>query len=617
MRNHLRLLPAVLAALMGGLVPGAAQAQGTITTIAGNGVAGFAGDGGPALNASFNTPAALAIGPDGSLYIADITNHRIRRIAPNGTVSTVAGNGVATFGGDGGPGTAASLREPTGVVVDRQGNVFIADAANSRIRKVDTNGVITTIAGTGVGSFSGDGGPATAATLQCPTRVALDGFENLYIADQCNHRIRKIDRNGIITTVAGSGTPGAQFGGFSGDGGAATGAQFKHPTSVTIDRGGNIYVTDQQNHRIRRVAANGTVTTIAGSGVQGFSGDGGQATAAATNQPGTVAVDSTGNVYFADNLAHRIRKVDRNGIITTVVGNGVASSTGDGGPPSAATVNNPFGITLDDQGNLYVVESSGNRIRKVTGFAPVAPTFSSAGITNGASFQANGTPGGAIATIFGINLSSVNGIVQATSVPLPTQLGGTSVRISGVLAPLFAVVRLDNGQEQINLQIPFELIAAAQGPAQAQQFVEVVVTSNGVSNAPVLMQLAPAQPGIFLVDGVNGAILHGATNTLISAQSPATRGEAIVIFATGLGRVENPPATGNAASLTTLSPTIADPSVTVGGRQAEVIFSGLAPGFVGLYQINIYVPQSAPSGSADVVVTMNGVTSNTAKMAVQ
>ena len=622
MRNRfpsLRWSWALLVCLWGAGTPLSGQAPGTIDTIAGNGAAAFAGDNGPALQASLNNPVYVAFAPDGGYYIADSFNHRIRRVAPDGTISTVAGNGVQAFGGDGGPAVNASLRDPTGVAVDSDGNLYIADAANDRIRKVDLNGTITTIAGNGVGGFSGDGGPATAAMLDCPTRIAFDGFGNLFIADQCNHRIRRVDRNGIITTVAGSGTPGAALGGFSGDGGPATAAQFKHPTAVTIDSGGNMYITDQLNNRIRRVDRSGTLNTVAGSGVAGFSGDGGPATAAALSTPGAVAVDAAGTLYIADNVNNRIRRVGPDGIIMTIIGSGAQSSTGDGGVASAATVNNAFGISFDPFGNLFIAESGGNRIRKVFNVAPGnVPTFPSAGITNGASFRPGGTPGGAIASIFGLNLTSAD---EADVTPLPTELAGTSVRIGGILAPLFGVARLD-GYDQINLQIPFELVLAAASsprPTQAQPFVEVVVTSNGVSNAPVLMLLAPAQPGIFLLDGVNGAIVHGADPLqVVSAENPAARGETVVVYATGLGAVQDPPASGEPASLTSLSPTIpAFASATVGGMPARVDFSGLTPDYVGLYQVNLVVPQDAPAGSVDVVITINGAASNTAKMVVQ
>ncbi len=599
-------------------LPLAAQGPGTITTVAGNGAAAFAGDGGPAAAASLNNPVFVAFAPDGSFYIADFGNHRVRRVDSQGAITTVAGNGVVGFSGDGGPAVNASLNDPTGVAVDSAGDLYIADAANDRIRKVDSNGMITTVVGTGAGGFAGDGGPATAAMLDCPTRIAFDGFDNLFIADQCNHRIRKVDTNGIITTVAGAGTAGAAFGGFSGDGGPATAAQFKHPTAVTVDAGGNIYITDQLNSRIRRVNRAGTVTTVAGTGAASYSGDGGPATSAALSTPGAVAVDAAGILYIADNVNNRIRRVGADGIITTVVGNGMASSTGDGGPASAATVNNPFGISFDAQGNLFIAESGANRIRRIGGVASSVPTFSSAGITNGASFRSGGTPGGAIATIFGVNLSTVDGIVQATATPLPTTLGGTSVRIGGILAPLFAVVRV-NGQEQINLHVPFDFIQAALSPgrpSQAQQFVEVVVSSNGVSNAPVLMQLAAAQPGIFVVDGVHGAILD-VSNVLISAQNPAAPGDTVVVFATGLGAVSNPPPAGEPASLEALSPTPVFATATVAGRPAIVTFSGLAPGFVGLYQVNLVVPMDTPSGDVDIAISMNGVASNTVKMAVQ
>ena len=254
-----------------------AQGPETIETIAGNGAAGFAGDGGPALAASFNTPSDIAFGTDGTIYICDLRNSRVRAISPDGTVSTVAGNGAAAFSGDGGPATAASLNEPTGVAVGRNGDIFIADASNRRIRKVDSNGVISTVAGTGVPGFTGDGGPATAAMLDAPTRIDFDANGTLHFTDQNNHRIRRIDSSGTITTVAGNGPTGAAARAFGGDGGPGSAAQFQHPTALRFDAGGNLIVTDQLNLRIRRIDRGGVIRTIAGTGVNGFSGDGGLA----------------------------------------------------------------------------------------------------------------------------------------------------------------------------------------------------------------------------------------------------------------------------------------------------------------------------------------------------
>ena len=252
---------------------------------------------------------------------------------PPGTITTVAGSGWG-FNGDGGPAVAAKMYAPWAVTVDGVGNLYIADTENQRIRKVTTaTGIITTIAGNGDYGFSGDDGVATAAALQCPSSVAVDGDGNVYIADRYNHRIRKVTAStGIITTFAGNGTLG-----FSGDGAAATSAQLNNPLGVTLDGYGNVYIADAENGRIRKVtAATGVITTIAGSG-WGSSGDGGAATAAKMKSPWGMAFDGVGNLYIADRNNHRIRKVTAStGIITTIAGSGTSGFSGDGAAATAA-----------------------------------------------------------------------------------------------------------------------------------------------------------------------------------------------------------------------------------------------------------------------------------------
>ncbi len=279
-------------------------AQDIITTVAGNGTAGFSGDSGPATSASLDEPLGVAVDGAGNLFIADRGNHRIRKVSTNGTITTVAGNGTADFSGDSGPATSASLDRPYGVAVDGAGNLFIADRWNERIRKVGANGTITTVAGNGTFGFSGDSGPATSATLNGPRGVAVDDAGNLFIADYDNHRIRKVSANGIITTVAGNGTRG-----FSGDDGPATSASLFFPTGVAVDGAGNLFIADFGNQRIRKVSANGTITTVAGNGTEDFSGDSGPATSASLALPHSVAVDGAGNLFIADSDNHRIRKV--------------------------------------------------------------------------------------------------------------------------------------------------------------------------------------------------------------------------------------------------------------------------------------------------------------------
>ena len=267
------------------------------------------------------------------------------------------------FSGDGGPAVQAQLSWPEGVAVDGGGNLFIADTLNRRIRRVDANGTITTLVGTGYIGYSGDGGPAVEAQLFSPEGVAVDGAGNLFIADRDNHRIRRVDANGTITTIAGTGKNG-----FSGDGGPAIEARLRSPYGMAVDGAGNLYIADRDNHRIRRVDANGTITTFAGVGERGLLvlGDGGPAVEAHLSWPEGVAVDGAGNLFIADTVNHRIRRVDANGIITTIAGTGRSGFSGDGGPAVKAQLYDPRGVAVDGAGNLYIADAGNRRIRKVS-----------------------------------------------------------------------------------------------------------------------------------------------------------------------------------------------------------------------------------------------------------
>ena len=339
------------------------DSSGEITAFAGTGTEGFSGDGGLATAAELEDPRDVAVDGSGNVYIADQWNNRIRKVdTSTGIITTVAGNGTRGFAGDGGQATAAQINRPRGVGVDGSGNLYIADSGNERIRKVDTSGIITTVAGTGTTGFSGDGGQATAAQLNRPHGVAVDGTGNLYIADNLNHRIRKVDSSGVITTVAGTGAAG----------------RLDEPVRVAFDGSGNFYIADYGNHQIRKVDSSGTITTVAGTGGAGFSGDNGQATAAQLDNPHGVAVDGSGNIYIADSDNHRIRKVDTSGVITTVAGTGTAGFSGDGGQATAAQINLPFGVDVDGSGNLYIADYKNHRIRKVDS-SGVITTFAGTG----------------------------------------------------------------------------------------------------------------------------------------------------------------------------------------------------------------------------------------------
>jgi sugar lactone lactonase YvrE len=346
-----------------------------ITTVAGGANYGFSCDG-PATNSTLDFPVGVVVDLAGNVYIADSNNYRIRRLS-NGEITTVAGDGDYSFSGDGGPAAESTLNSPEGVALDSTGDLYIADSGNNRIRKV-SNGIITTVAGDGSAGFSGDGGPATSASLggtgalsggsiiDGPSSIAVDLGGNLYIVDAGNNRIRKVS-NGIISTVAGDGSYG-----FSGDGGPATNASFNGPSGVAVDSAGNIYIADSGNNRIRKVSG-GVITTVAGGATcnrQGQLeicplGDGGPATSASLHQPSGVFVDSAGNIYIAGIGDSRIRKVS-NGVITTVAGSGVAGFSGDGGPATSAQFNEPVAVTVDSTGDIYISDVGNNRIRKVS-----------------------------------------------------------------------------------------------------------------------------------------------------------------------------------------------------------------------------------------------------------
>ena len=394
--------------------------SGTISTVAGTGVHGFSGDGGPATSALMNTPSGVAVDGRGNLYISDQRNSRVRRVdavsgvistvvgtgergvsgdgglatsarilwprglavdsldnlyisginrvrrvdAASGIIETVAGTGRRGYSGDGGPATSAEMINGPGIAVDSLGNLYIP--AKHRVRRVDAaSGVISTVVGTGQRGRSGDRGPATSATLSGPMDVALDGLGNLYIVDRWNHRVRVVDSSGIIKTLAGSSTSAR----FAGDGGPAAYSELNNPTGVAVDGLGNLYIADHNSHRIRRVETarlHSPIDTVAGRGRTAPFGDGGPAVAATLTRPHQVAVDSLGNVYFSEPINHRVRRIDvQSGTITTVAGTGVQGFSGDGGPSTSALMHTPRGVAVDGLGNLYISDHLNHRVRRV------------------------------------------------------------------------------------------------------------------------------------------------------------------------------------------------------------------------------------------------------------
>ena len=384
---------------------------GAMTRVAGNGTSGFSGDGGPATDAQLKNPQGVHVDAFGVIYIADTENQRIRKVDLAGTISTIAGTGSGGFGGDAGAATDAKLKKPRGVAVDSQRNIYIADTDNHCIRKIDTSGVITTVAGIGgQGGYSGNNGPATEAKLNTPIGVFVDNSENIYIADTNNHRIRKVDGSGIITRIAGCGEYNLFSCWYDGSGAPATSTRLQTPCGVFLDStSGNIYIGDTYGNRIRRFVEGGVMDTVAGTGAAGYSGDGGPATSAKMdlpwvavrkstgemvisdwmnsclrqvdpggtistlkgtgapgfNHPEHIAMDGSGNVYIADKDNHRIRKLDTSGRVTTVAGTGSAGYSGNGGLATDAQLNTPHGVFVDASGNIYIADTNNNWIRKV------------------------------------------------------------------------------------------------------------------------------------------------------------------------------------------------------------------------------------------------------------
>lgn len=339
-----------------------------IQTIVGTGAQASSADGAAALSTSLDHPVAVAIDPSGGVLFID--GNRVRRVTGHQTVVTIAGSGDAGFAGDGGVATSARLDSPRALAVRDDGSIYIADTMNNRIRRVDPEGIITTVAGTGERGFSGDDGPAVDAGLSSPAGVAVGFGGRLLVADTGNNRVREISSTGVITTVAGTGDAG-----YLGDGGPATSAALDSPQGIVVDVEDNLFIADTLNNRIRRVDVNGLITTVAGNGVRGFAGDGQPATESAINLatgPLTpagqaIAVDAALDLFISDALNNRIRKVDVHGVISTVAGTGEAGYSGEQGAATEARLNRPLGVAVGPDGVIYIADTDGNRIRRVSG----------------------------------------------------------------------------------------------------------------------------------------------------------------------------------------------------------------------------------------------------------
>jgi uncharacterized protein (TIGR03437 family) len=541
----------------------------TIQTIAGTGAAANIGEDGPATRATLSSPDSLAMATDGSLYVTDTGNHTVKVVRPDGRMQRVAGVGLPGFSGDGGDPMLGAFRQPRGLALTSTG-ILVSDSGNRRVRKIEGSTLSTFLSG-----------PENLRGL------AWGPGNMLYVALPTEHLVLSVDQNSTVKVVAGTGVAG-----FRGDGGTASAARLSSPTDVFVDGKGDLYIADTDNHRIRVISsADKTIRTVAGSGLSGFQGEQGTATAVSLNQPLGVAADAAGNVYIADTGNHRIRMVSADGQMRTIAGTGESGFAGENTPAIQAQLRGPADLALGADGRVYFTDVQNHRIRALTARGSGPPAVSEGGVVSAADGRVTLAPGG-LFSVYGTNLASAT--ETANVLPWPTSLGGVQVKVNGQTVPVYFV-----SAGQINGQVPFEI-----APGE----VDVVVTVNDVAGTVRKAMVQATAPGV-LQYGVNRAVVQNSNGSVNASNNPARAGEAVTVYLTGIGMLDNAVTTGAAAPGDPLSRAIASATVKIGGVDAQVLFVGLTPGFVGLAQANVTVPQLG-AGEYPLEITVGGVASN-------
>ncbi len=564
---------------------------GIIATLAGNGSLSYSGDGGAAITAQFNQPCGVAVDASGNIYIADTNNSAVRVVSNGVQVATIAGNEIAGFSGDGGQAIGAQLNGPFGLAVDAAGNLYIADTGNSRVRKVTPGGIITTVAGGGSANPD-DGGLATSAQLSVPRGIAVDPSGNLFIADTGSSRILEVSTTGIISTVAGNGTTG-----YSGDGGPATSAQLNQPYGVRVDALDSIYIADTLNHAIRRVSG-GSITTIAGTGIAGYSGDGGQGTKAQLNLPYGLAADISETLYIADYGNSAIRTLMTGGAISTLSGTGRAGYSGDGGPAITAQLNTPIGVAVDATGNVYVVDNADNLVRRL--LRTFQFTMIGA-VLDAASEGATSVSPGQIMVVYGAGLgpSTLVGNQPVNGV-FPASLAGTVVSFNGLPAPM-----IYTSATQVAAIAPYDVSFSPNA--------QVTVAYQGQTSTAITLPVVTSAPAIFTANqtGAGQAAVLNPDGTPNDAAHPVAIGAYIALFATGEGKTNPAGVDGELANTTPYPAPLLPVKVFVGGIPALVTYAGAAPTEVaGLFQVDIRIPAGVQPGAYVPIVLQVGTNSN-------